>query len=110
MQENINVYAEAGAINDGASMPTIIPDILLNDHGKIDKPAVLHDDIYHAYLTLDAYSREIWEGKHGTWTRKEADLLLRDAAKDEGIIWLRRWVIWSGVRLNLLAGRRWGKS
>jgi hypothetical protein len=109
-EQDINVYAEAGAINNGASIPTIIPDILLNDHGRIDKPAVLHDDIYHAYLTLSGKARQIWESNHGIWTRKEADALLKDSAKDEGINFIRRWVIWSGVRLNVIAGRKWGKS
>ena len=109
-EEDKEVYADEGDITDFGSIPPIIPDLLLNDHGRIARPATLHDSVYHAYLDYDAYSREIWEGKHGTWTRKEADLLLRDSAKDEGINWLRRWTIWAGVRLNFVSGRKWGKS
>jgi hypothetical protein len=110
VEEDREVYAAAGAINNGASIPTIIPDILLSDHGKIDKPAALHDDIYRAYLDLRPIEREAWEKNHGPWTRKEADDLLRAAAKDEGVNFVRRWVIWSGVRMNVRAGYRWGKS
>lgn len=109
-RNNMDVFADVGAINDGASMPTIIPDILLSDHGKIDKPAALHDDIYHAYLDIEAKMREAWEKKHGKWTKADADALLRDSAKDEGVIFIRRWVIWSGVKMNLIAKYRWGKD
>jgi hypothetical protein len=96
-------------ISDGASIPEVIPDVLLDDHGLARRPAYPHDDIYNAYLRMDAYSKEIWEGWHGKWTKRNADLMFFDALKDEGMDFVRRWVKYTGVRLNLIAAYKWGK-
>jgi len=99
-----------GAINDGASIPTIIPDIILNDHGKIAKPAVIHDDIYWAYRDATKDQRVIWEQIHGAWTKADADLQLYDGCLDEGMWWWRSAIVLAGVKGNLIAKYKWGKS
>ena len=99
-----------GAINNGASIPSIIPDFILNDHGKIDKPAAVHDDIYWAYRNATAEERAEWEEIHGVWSKEDADLMFYDGCKDESMRWWRCSIVYSGVRLNVIAARNWGSN
>lgn len=99
-----------GAINNGASIPSIIPDFILNDHGKIDKPAAVHDDIYWAYRDATKAEREAWEAIHGIWTKEDADLQFYDGCRDENMWQWRCATVYAGVRLNLIADKRWGTN
>ena len=108
-RENLTYTCDVGTVSDGASIPSILPDIVLNDHGKIRKPAYPHDDIYHAYTRMLPPFLTNWEQVHGVWSKKRADLMFRDAMKDEGMHPARYWLAWAGVRMNLKAAARWGK-
>lgn len=99
-----------GAISNGASIPTIVPDIIISDHGKIDKPAAAHDDQYHAYLDIPALEREVWEKKHAHWTKADADLMFHDGMRDEGMHWLRYKLAYAAVRGNFIAAYKWGRN
>jgi len=102
--------ARPGAINNGASIPTIIPDIILSDHGKIDKPAAVHDDIYWAYRDATKEQRLEWEEFHGKWTKKDADLQLYDGCRDENMWWWRCSIVYAGVTGNVIAASAWGNN
>lgn len=110
VRKNKIFTCEKGTISDGASIPEIVPDVALNDHGRVRKPAYPHDDIYNTYTDLDSYSREIWEIKHDVWTKKEADLMFLDSMKDENMHPVKVQVIYLAVRLNLKAKWNWGKT
>ena len=99
-----------GAINNGASIPTVIPDIILSDHGKIDKPAAVHDDIYWAYREATANERKLWEEVHGRWTKADADLQFYDGCRDEAVPWWSCALLYTGVKANLIARLKWGKN
>lgn len=97
-------------VSDGASIPEVIPDMLLDDHGLARRPAYPHDDTYDAYLEMNAYDRSVWEIHHGAWTKRDADLMFYDGLKDEGMDSIRCWVYYTGVRLNFIAAYKWGKK
>ena len=99
-----------GTVSDGASIPDIIPDIILNDHGKVAKPAYPHDMIYTAYLSYAAHSLLMWEKKNRKWTKADADRMFYDAMRDEGMSWFKRSLAFTGVKANLGARWRWGKT
>ena len=99
-----------GAKNNGASILRLIPDIIVDDHGKIDKPVVIHDDLYWAYCDATKRQRDAFERVHCKWTKSEADAMLRDGCIDEGISPAKAWLIWSAVRMNLLASYKWGRN
>lgn len=109
-RKNSVFRAIPGAINNGASIPSIIPDFILDDHGKIDKPAVIHDDIYWAYRDATKEQRVIWEQLHGTWTKSDADLQFYDGCKDEGMWWWRCSIVHAGVKGNVIAKYKWGRN
>ena len=97
-------------VSDGASIPELIPDIILNDHGRISKPSYPHDVIYKTYLRSSKNARTAWEKIHGVWTKAEADLMFHDGMVDEKMHWLRAAGAYIGVRGNLKAAYLWGKK
>lgn len=97
-------------ISNGASVPDIVLPIIVNDTGKIDKPAFPHDLLYDAYLRWSKEDREALEDSSGTWTKADSDLQFRDSMTDEGMNIVRATVAYYGVRLNFKAYYNWGKE
>lgn len=92
----------AGFKTDFASVPKVLWWIL-PPHGKHAKAAVVHDWLYVVRpevratklgntWTASTYTRHV--------TRREADGVFRRIMKECGVGWLRRYIMWAGVRLG----------
>ena len=70
-------------------------------YGKYTKAAILHDDLCR-------------KASAGDFSRREADGVFRQAMRLADVAFLRRWVMWTGVRwgaLSTRAGRKdWWKD
>jgi hypothetical protein len=70
-------------------------------YGRYTKAAILHD-----YLCRLA--------REGTFNRRDADGLFRQAMRTLGVAFLRRWIMWAAVRWGSLAHREgrqdWGRD
>lgn len=74
-REYIEIRVRAGFVTDFASIPWLAR-VLLPKLGRYNKAAVIHDAIYEARVyTLLPYR----------FTRKEADVIFRDAMKELGV-------------------------
>jgi hypothetical protein len=78
-----------GQRTDFASIPRVFV-WFVPRYGRYTKAAILHD-----YLWRKAVPE-------GQLTRAEADGLLRRAMRELGVPFLRRWIMWAGVRLGAL--------
>lgn len=81
--------APAGMGTDFASVPRVFV-WFLPRYGRYTKAAILHD-----YLWRDAVPE-------GRLTLPEADGVFRRAMRELGVPFLRRWMMWSAVRLGAL--------
>ena len=97
--DGTNYHVPAGFVTDFGSIPEILWEIpALVPNGSAADPAyVLHDYLY----TL--HHKGI-----GLMTRKQADDLLLEALAVCGVNWLRRYTIYSGVRMGGWAA--WNKT
>ena len=90
------VTAPEGISTDFASVPR--PFVwLIPRYGHYSRPAVLHD----------ALCRDIRSGSPSSQvnTRREADLIFRQAMQDEEIAFFRRWMVWAAVRVGATSER-----
>jgi hypothetical protein len=90
------VTVPAGGLTDLASIPRLVSNLMPPD-GPWAKAAVIHDWLYETY------------GKPGngrTYTREQADRILREAMEVLGVPALSRWLIYTAVRLG--GARGWG--
>lgn len=78
-----------GQRTDFASIPRVFV-WFVPRYGRYTKAAILHD-----YLWRKAVP-------DGQLTRAEADGLLRRAMRELGVPFLRRWIMWAGVRFGAL--------
>jgi hypothetical protein len=79
---------------DFASVPRVIV-WLIPTYGRYTKAAILHDHLCNL-------------AKAGKFVRRDADGLFRQAMRTEGVAFLRRWVMWAGVRCwGVLNGQGW---
>jgi hypothetical protein len=85
-----------GAPTDFASVPRIFV-WFIPTYGKYTKAAILHDDLCRS-------------ASAGRFSRREADGVFRQAMRLEGVAFLRRWVMWTGVRLGALASKEGRKD
>lgn len=74
----------AGFVTDLATVPQVFQ-WLVDDHGAYTQAAVLHD-----WLCIEAHA--------GRLSRRDADGLFRRVLREENVAWLRRWLMWAGVR------------
>lgn len=72
-------------VSDGASVPRIFWN-LLSPFGKYFKAALIHDWLYSENNTI--------------YTRKESDLIFKEAMFNSGIGWVKRGTIYNAVRLG----------
>ena len=80
-----------GFVTDFASMPLGI--VFKSPGGKWDKPAVVHDLLYkQGYVESDMLQKRI--------TRKDADLIFKEAMAVAGVNWFARHLIYAGVRMG----------
>lgn len=87
------VHIERGFITDFASMPLNI--IFRSPGGKWDKPAVVHDCLYKTgHVSVDG------RPEPRPITRGEADSIFLEAMEVAGVDWLRRRIIYAGVRVG----------
>ena len=78
-----------GFRTDLASVPRVFQNIINNDDPDILRPSIVHDWIYQHHM---------WGKKFVT--REWADAVLREGMAFCGAGWLRRWTVWSGVRIG----------
>ena len=95
-RRKLAVIVPKGYVTDQASVPKIILPIIVDNTGKITDAAVPHD---YGYTHL----------KKEGWTKKEVDLMFRDAMIDAGMKKWRAFTAWMGVRANLKAALKWNK-
>lgn len=87
------VRIERGFITDFASMPLNV--IFRSPGGKWDKPSVIHDCMYKtAYVSVEG------QDEPRPITRGEADDIFLEAMEVAGVDWLRRRIIYAGVRVG----------
>lgn len=84
----------AGFQSDLASVPRIIPALIVNDMGAITYPSFLHDFMYEEKYT----------------SRSTADRIFRQFAIERGLATPRAWIAWAGVRLNLYQAYKWNRN
>jgi len=92
-RENTVIHIKAGFITDFASIPGFAR-IIIPKLGKYNKAAVVHDAIYQQEYgtsnTADSYD----------FTRKEADMVFRDAMIDLGVAKWKYTLMYYAVRLG----------
>lgn len=84
-------FVPAGFSTDFASIPRILWPIIGPPYGRHSKAAVVHDWLYSTEHV----------------TRARADRAFRDIMRECGVGFLRRWVMWLGVRVG--GWLSWGK-
>lgn len=87
------VHIGRGFITDFASMPLNV--IFRSPGGKWDKPAVVHDCLYKAGCVSVQGQEE-----PRIITRGEADAIFLEAMEVASVDWLRRRIIYAGVRVG----------
>lgn len=109
-RKNIQLVVPAGFEYDQASVPGIVLPIIVNDTGRISKPAVPHDFLYAIYkdLALKTSCHEVITLGYN-WRKKDVDLLFRDAMIDNGVPKWRAYTAWMGVKANVIARMKWHK-
>ena len=81
------VTVPKGFRTDFASIPRVLLSVIGRPTGKLSEPAVLHDFLY--------------SGKCDSWvSRRLADKIFEEAMKENGVSWIKRKVVWSGVRIG----------
>lgn len=85
------IVVAKGFVTDYASVPGFLSGVFSHDAGDTRRPSVLHDWLYI---------------NHNGFTRKQVDGLFLVTLQEEGVGWLRRWAMWSAVRL--FGGQFWG--
>jgi len=81
--------ADEGGKTDKASIPQIVWWWLSPDDIRIIRPAGMHDDLYEKQMI------------EGQWiTRAEADKLLYEACRQEGMRWTMAKAVYSAVRIG----------
>jgi len=80
-------YADPKRRNNSTDLASVPPLLtwFIGTYGLHTKAALLHDHYVDA---------------HDTMTRKHADTLFRDALRESGVHWLRRWLMWTAVSLR----------
>jgi hypothetical protein len=78
------IYVPSGMVTDGASIPRMFWAIM-GPMGDYFKASVVHDFLY------SRYNKE--------FSRKEADLIFKEAMFNTGVPWYRRNTIYKAVRL-----------
>jgi Protein of unknown function (DUF1353) len=80
-------YADPGKRNNSTDLASVPPLLswFIGTYGLHTKAALFHD---HYVDTPEAMSR------------KQADTLFRDALRESGVHWLRRWLMWTAVSLR----------
>jgi uncharacterized protein DUF1353 len=81
-----------GVSTDFASIPRVFV-WFLPQYGRYTKAAILHDYLWSRGVP----AREL--------TRAEADAIFRRALRELGVPFLRRWIMWAGVRIGALKER-----
>lgn len=89
--QTASVTIPSGYLTDGASVPRLFW-WLLPPWGKYGQAAVVHD-ILCEHLRMELGGTEI------KIKRSHADWLFREAMKEAGISWIKRTIMYSGVRL-----------
>lgn len=83
----------AGFVTDFASVPPFMRGII-DDTGKWTLAAIVHDYlITYRINALDDLSRV---------SSRDTDGIFRRIMREEGVSWLARWVMWTGVRWGAL--------
>lgn len=95
---NATIVVPAGFISDLASVPDIIPPVLVNDSGKITYAAIVHDFLY---ATEGAANVKL--------TKAQADRIFLDIMLERGMKKWRAYIAYLGVRLNLYRAYLWDK-
>ena len=90
------IIVPEGYKTDLASVPNLVLPILVNDTGNIARPSVVHD---YGYTHL-----------RGSMTKRQVDLMFRDAMLEADVPRWRAYLAWTGVRLNLRAAFNWDKG
>ena len=80
------VEVPRGFRTDFASIPRFLWPIFPPDAGDTRRAATLHDFLYCQ--------------PHCGFNRAQADALFRLALKEDGAVWIKRWLFWLGVRLG----------
>jgi hypothetical protein len=75
---------EVGFRTDFASVPRIFT-WLIPTYGRYTRPAILHDKLCKL-------------ARNGDLSRVDADGLFRRSMRELGVAFLRRWLLWAGVR------------
>lgn len=81
--DGITITAATGFITDLASIPAPFRP-WFDVNGPSRKASVIHDWLY----------------SRGIGTRALADRIFREAMRDSGMSWWRRWTMWSAVRVG----------
>jgi hypothetical protein len=88
------------APTDFASVPRIFV-WFIPTYGKYTKAAILHDDLCRRVKTAH-------------FSRRDADAIFRQAMRLQNVAFLRRWVMWVGVRWGALGSKEsrkdWSKD
>lgn len=83
--KDVLIVVRSGFETDFASVPQFLGS-LIPKVGRLRDAAVVHDWLYRGH-----------EG--GLYARSDADRIFREAMRECGVWWWRRWMAWAGVRL-----------
>lgn len=78
------ITVKSGFESDFASVPQFLGS-LIPKVGRLRDAAVVHDWLYRGH-------------RNSMRTRADADRIFRQAMKECGVWWWRRWMAWAGVR------------
>lgn len=96
----IHVHARRRTTTDLASVPKLLWGLMAS-YGHQTLPALLHDQLCHQAEPIADEPMEARRAKYRQ--RRAADDLFREALRDEGVEFFRRWTFWTGV----VFGRYW---
>lgn len=105
------VIIPAGFNTDYASIPRVLWNILPPNGQAYDRAAVVHDYLYRGgFVTVRMYDPETATEYelHQDPTRAETDSILNEAMAVSGVGRVKRWMIYSGVRVG--GGAPWAKG
>ena len=105
-RKNRFIMVPKGFITDNGSIPDIIPDAMADNTGDAANAFVAHDWIYKL-MTFDVQFECVPPEFYEEWSKRDADLLMRDIMVLAGEPRYKAWIAWTGVRLNVLAAWRW---
>jgi hypothetical protein len=92
------ITVPAGFVTDLASIPRPVWALLPPD-GPWAKAAVVHDFLYRTGGTGRLWG-EVGVSRHTPYSRAEADNILRGAMASLQVPWIKRQIIWIGVRIG----------